>query len=528
MMQSAAKTLKLVLAGLAAVFLLGPGLAAQGLDDERELQIEAAYEVVILARFGTDRGIDEDFVRDVERAVDKALEYQKAVLVLEIDSGGGRVDSARSIVALIRSHRESERLRIMAWVPRQAYSAAAWIAFACRGLIIAPDALIGDIQPLIQDFRGYERAPEKIVSPLTEEIRLTCQDNGLDRRYPRLFLEAMVDRDIEITRVTNRALGTSEYMRTEDWAAMSPRQQEGLSSNVITLPGEKSLTTNGRDLLDYGFAVKVMKPPVEKIIDLLGTPGATLEELTFEPRKPLGIDFDFSMLLLVAAIALVIMELKTPGLGIFGVAGLAAFILFFLVRSGWTDATLWPLGLFLTGAFLLIIEAVIMPGFIIPGAVGVLMILYSTWMAVAHPGETSLPPFPDLSQAEDSRAVLVWAGSMVGGLVGGFVVTITLGKMMHRLPFLNRLVLLPPRVAATAAAQKESAGRAAGATGWSKISVGEDGVAVTALRPSGVVRLGDRKIDVVTRGGFVEAGAPVRVVEVSGNRVIVRALETAS
>lgn len=55
---------------------------------------------------------------------------------------------------------------------------------------------------------------------------------------------------------------------------------------------------------------------------------------------------------------------------------------------------------------------------------------------------------------------------------------------------------------------------------------GAEGVALSPLRPSGVVRLdgahGGRRIDVVTRGEMIEAGAAVRVVEVDGNRVIVQ------
>jgi membrane-bound serine protease (ClpP class) len=44
---------------------------------------------------------------------------------------------------------------------------------------------------------------------------------------------------------------------------------------------------------------------------------------------------------------------------------------------------------------------------------------------------------------------------------------------------------------------------------------------MTALRPSGKVRIGEDLLDVVTEGEFIERGAPVVVFEISGNRVIV-------
>lgn len=52
--------------------------------------------------------------------------------------------------------------------------------------------------------------------------------------------------------------------------------------------------------------------------------------------------------------------------------------------------------------------------------------------------------------------------------------------------------------------------------------VGEIGVTVTDLRPSGTARFGEERIDVVTEGPFVEAGARVVVLRAEGYRHIVR------
>jgi membrane-bound ClpP family serine protease len=40
-------------------------------------------------------------------------------------------------------------------------------------------------------------------------------------------------------------------------------------------------------------------------------------------------------------------------------------------------------------------------------------------------------------------------------------------------------------------------------------------------RPTGVARIEGRRVDVVTRGEWIEAGERIKVVEVSGNRVVV-------
>jgi membrane-bound serine protease (ClpP class) len=52
--------------------------------------------------------------------------------------------------------------------------------------------------------------------------------------------------------------------------------------------------------------------------------------------------------------------------------------------------------------------------------------------------------------------------------------------------------------------------------------VGQDGVARSDLRPAGTATIAGQRVDVVTEGGFIDAGQAVRVVAVSGNRVVVR------
>lgn len=51
--------------------------------------------------------------------------------------------------------------------------------------------------------------------------------------------------------------------------------------------------------------------------------------------------------------------------------------------------------------------------------------------------------------------------------------------------------------------------------------VGTEGVVEADCRPAGMARLRGRRVDVVTRGEWIEAGERVKVVEVGGNRVVV-------
>lgn len=55
--------------------------------------------------------------------------------------------------------------------------------------------------------------------------------------------------------------------------------------------------------------------------------------------------------------------------------------------------------------------------------------------------------------------------------------------------------------------------------------VGAEGVLDGPCKPAGIARLAGRRVDVVTRGEWLAAGEPVRVLEVQGNRVVVARLE---
>ena len=57
------------------------------------------------------------------------------------------------------------------------------------------------------------------------------------------------------------------------------------------------------------------------------------------------------------------------------------------------------------------------------------------------------------------------------------------------------------------------------------MTVGDQGVAETPLRPSGMARFAGARVDVVSEGDYVAAGEPVEVTLVEGGRVVVRRIK---
>jgi membrane-bound serine protease (ClpP class) len=54
------------------------------------------------------------------------------------------------------------------------------------------------------------------------------------------------------------------------------------------------------------------------------------------------------------------------------------------------------------------------------------------------------------------------------------------------------------------------------------VLLGAIGIAATGLRPAGKVRFGDEYVDVVAEGDYVELGSRVQVIEIEGNRIVVK------
>ncbi len=52
--------------------------------------------------------------------------------------------------------------------------------------------------------------------------------------------------------------------------------------------------------------------------------------------------------------------------------------------------------------------------------------------------------------------------------------------------------------------------------------MGKQGVAITKLRPAGTARIDGQRVDVMAHGQIIEANTRIEVVEVEGNRVVVR------
>ena len=261
-------------------------------------------------------------------------ERNDGVVLLEINTFGGRVDAATEIKDLIfRS-----KVPVIAYVSERAWSAGALIALAAPKIAMAPGSSMGAAEP-----RPME---EKTVSALRAEFEAAAERWGRDRR----LAAAMVDASVVV---------------------------EGLSE------AGKILTLSAQDALDYGMA-DLMAGSVHEALVLSGYDVYELVEL--KPHWAENIarfltNSTICSLLLTLGFLGLIFEITTPGWGVPGTAGLICLGLFFGGRYvagllGW-EAIL----LFLVGLLLLLLELFVIPGFGIAGILGILGVFGSIILA---------------------------------------------------------------------------------------------------------------------------------------------------
>ncbi|MFM9074438.1 MAG: NfeD family protein, partial [Bacteroidota bacterium] len=58
-----------------------------------------------------------------------------------------------------------------------------------------------------------------------------------------------------------------------------------------------------------------------------------------------------------------------------------------------------------------------------------------------------------------------------------------------------------------------------------KVHAGEEGVALSSLRPVGKAEIGGEVVEVKTRGAYADAGTRIRVVQVAAAQIIVEPIE---
>jgi len=222
-------------------------------------------------------------------------------------------------------------------------------------------------------------------------------------------------------------------------------------------------------------------------------------------REPL-----VQVLLIMIGIAGLILELKMPGTGFPGVIAAVCFVLFFWAHSFVGEFTMLAVFLFLLGLVLIGLEIFVFPGFGVTGISGIILVVASLVLV-------TLERMPETSQdwVNLGATVTTLGVSLVAAIVGACV----LAWYLPHIPYASRLVLQPPGESEHDEDRDAFGGRPEEAAA---ALLGAIGVAATTLRPAGKARFGDDYLDVIAEGDYVNPGSRVQVIEIEGNRIVVK------
>ncbi|HVK11658.1 MAG TPA: NfeD family protein [Gemmataceae bacterium] len=196
-----------------------------------------------------------------------------------------------------------------------------------------------------------------------------------------------------------------------------------------------------------------------------------------------------------------LLELKTPGLLIPGVAGLLCLIAFFWLQAGGNTVVL-AAGLFVLGVALVVLEVAFLPGHGVAAGFGFVLALVGFALA----GAEAAPETADDWLAFGGRVIRYGLATAVACVAAAHA-----AQHLPAVPGANRLVLAPPEE------PPEDAGPGL---------IGRVGTTTSDLRPGGKADFGGRPVDVFAEPAFIGAGERVQVVAVDGPRVVVRSIRT--
>lgn len=407
--------------------------------------------------------IDLGLAPFLSRTLREAEAAGAAAVVLDINTFGGRVDAA----TVMRDALLNARVRTIAFVNQRAISAGALISLACNTIVMVKGGTIGAATPVIDGGGETMPADEKAVSYVRSEFRATAEA----RNRPPEFAEAMVDPDVVIAGVIE-------------------------AGKLLTLTTSQALEHRIADLTADTLNAALAEA---------GLPGAELrvvQQTWAETIVRFLTNPIVSSLLMTLGILGLIVEIRTPGFGVPGTIGLLALGLFFwghwiVQLAGWEE-----LLLVVVGVVLLAVEVLVLPGFTVAGIAGIVALIAGLGLALVGAGATVSVVITALGRV---------ALSILLAMAGAFALL----RVLPRLPFGRRLVLETGMEAEQGYVSAPDSDRQ-----W----LGRTGTALSPLRPAGIAEFGSARVDVVSDGTFVDAGAAIEVTRVDGNRIVVRAI----
>jgi len=284
-----------------------------------------------------------------------------------------------------------------------------------------------------------------------------------------------------VQRPSSRArLGTSDR---DEWTVLG---QVISSDRLLALTPTESIA--------YGMVPRTIADEDELKVFLGANSIRTYDRSWSESLVIFLVSWPVRIVLIIIFLVCLFVEFAFPGTGIFAAGSMGALLV--LLGAPWIVglAQWWDILFVLLGMTLVAVELFLMPGTLVAGISGAILMLA---------GLVGTFVSGDMNSGELIDGLFRGLLVVTTGLIGAIVVMWWLGRRFEHSRFASRFVL---RTAV-------DSNTGSGSTGTPyRPAIGDEGVAVTDLRPAGRIRCGDTVIDAVSSGRWIQRDTPVRVV----------------
>ena len=438
----------------------------------------------------------------LKRALNDVPDTPDTVIVVEMDTFGGRVDSALEMVDALLNVKNAKTI---AYITNKAISAGALISLACNQLVMKTNTTIGDCAPITYSNEGPKMMGEKFQSPLRAKFRTLAKRNG----YPSVLAESMVTADMEVYRV--KLDGKQVFMDAQEYQDLGKDQQDRITLKETVVTKGELLTMDDTEAHDLGFS-SMSVAGFEAMLDQLDLSDRTITRVEESWSENLvTLIGKLSPILMLIGLGSLYTEIKAPGFGVPGIVGILCLSLVFLNQylvglANYTELLIVVIGVILMG-----FELFVFPGFGIAGIAGIICITAGLLLSL----QDFVIPDPNLPW---EKALLISNMLRVlSAVLGSFLLALFI--LRYVFPRLSKTVR-GPYLAATLADARLDLPVA------TPLQAGQTGTAITLLRPSGKADIDGQRYDVVTQGDFVPKGSRIRIASIKGTRIVVVRIDT--
>ncbi|WP_309272708.1 nodulation protein NfeD [Paenibacillus sp.] len=327
------RSIKRLTIWLALIFLIiGTAAAVPGLANAEAKKTGTVYIIPV------EQKIETGLEKFLKRGFKDAEKENAGLIILEIDTPGGLVNTAENIGKMIRE----SNVTTVAYIRGHAASAGSYIALNANKIAMAPGSMIG--AAAMVDSTGKRVDDPKLVAAWRSEMSAAAESSGRNGKI---------------------AAGMADINTVVDMPEIGETKDKG---EIIALSSEQALKV--------GYADTIASSP-EEIISWMGYETDHIVRMEHTGAEKLASFLTNPVvmtILLFLGIAGVVIELIVPGFGVPGIIGVAAFVLYFFGNyvAGFAGNETWLL--FIVGLILMILEMFI-PSFGILGVLGAISLV---------------------------------------------------------------------------------------------------------------------------------------------------------